>query len=115
MRGAGAQSHVRSRIERMVERLKFYIDGEWRDPAQPKVVAVINPATEEKLYDIAAGSAADVDRAVAAARAAFDGYASTSKEERIALMGRIIDVYKRRMKDIAAAISDEMGAPVAIA
>jgi aldehyde dehydrogenase (NAD+) len=99
----------------MVERLKFYIDGEWRDPAQPKVVAVINPATEEKLYDIAAGSAADVDRAVAAARAAFDGYASTSKEERIALLSRIIDVYKRRMKDIAAAISHEMGAPVAIA
>ena len=55
----------------MVERLKFYIDGAWQDPAQPKVVPVINPATEEKLYDVAAGSADDVDRAVAAARAAL--------------------------------------------
>ncbi len=99
----------------MVERLKFYIDGAWQDPAHPKVVPVINPATEEKLYDVAAGSADDVDRAVAAARAAFEGFASTTREERIALLNRVIEVYKRRMKDIGAAISDEMGAPLAFA
>lgn len=99
----------------MVERLKFYIDGAWQAPAQPKVVPVINPATEEKLYDIAAGSAEDVDRAVAAARAAFASYSTTTREERIALLTRVVEVYKRRMKDIAAAITDEMGAPVTLA
>src|SRR3990170_4359513 len=98
----------------MVERLKFYIDGAWQDPAQPKVVAVINPATEEKLYDVAAGSADDVDRAVAAARAAFGDYSAATREDRIALLTRVVEVYKRRMKDIAAAITDEMGAPVTL-
>jgi aldehyde dehydrogenase (NAD+) len=98
----------------MVERLKFYIDGAWQDPAQPKVVVVINPATEEKLYDVAAGSADDVDRAVAAARTAFGDYSAVTREDRIALLTRVVEVYKRRMKDIAAVITDEMGAPVTL-
>ena len=67
------------------------------------------------MYDVALGSAADVDKAVAAARAAFDGFAASSREERVALLERVIQVYTSRMKDIGAAISDEMGAPLPFA
>ena len=99
----------------MVNRLKFYIDGAWVDPAVMKTVAVTNPATEDKLYDIAVGSKADVDKAVAAARRAFETFSVTTREQRIELLTRIIEAYKARAKDIATAISDEMGAPMTLA
>ena len=99
----------------MVHRMQFYIDGAWVDPVTPKSRPVINPATEQLMYDIAMGSAADVDKAVAAARRAFDSFSQTSRDERIALLTRILEVYKSRMKDLGAAISDEMGAPLAFA
>ena len=99
----------------MVHRMQFYIDGAWVDPVTPKSRPVINPATEQPMYDIAMGSAADVDKAVAAARRAFDSFSQTSRDERIALLTRILEVYKSRMKDLGAAISDEMGAPLAFA
>jgi acyl-CoA reductase-like NAD-dependent aldehyde dehydrogenase len=56
----------------MVHRMQFYIDGAWVDPVTPKSRPVVNPATEQPMYDIALGSAADVDKAVAAARRAFE-------------------------------------------
>ncbi|MDP2329460.1 MAG: aldehyde dehydrogenase family protein, partial [Reyranella sp.] len=99
----------------MVNRMKFYIDGAWVDPAVMKTVPVVNPATEEKIYDVAVGSKADVDKAVAAARRAFETFSVTTREERIELLGRIIEAYKARAKDIALAISDEMGAPMMMA
>jgi aldehyde dehydrogenase (NAD+) len=99
----------------MVQRMKFYIDGAWVEPAVAKSRDVINPATEEPLYRIALGSAADVDKAVSAARRAFETYSQTSREERVALLARIVEVYKTRMKDIGAAVSDEMGAPLGFA
>ncbi len=99
----------------MVNRLKFYIDGAWVDPAVMKTVAVTNPATEDKLYDIAVGSKADVDKAVAAARRAFETFSVTTREQRIELLSKIIEAYKARAKDIATAISDEMGAPMTLA
>ena len=100
----------------MVQRMKFYIDGAWVDPVTPgKTRAVINPANEQALYDIALGSSADVDRAVAAARRAFETFSLTSREERVALLERIIEGYKARAKEIGAAISDEMGAPLPFA
>ncbi|MGO9171735.1 MAG: aldehyde dehydrogenase family protein [Rhodomicrobium sp.] len=99
----------------MIDRLKFYIDGAWTAPASSKTMPVVNPATEEPLYELALGSPADVDKAVAAARRAFESYSMASREDRIALLGRIVEVYKRRMKEMAAAISDEMGAPLALA
>src|SRR6478752_5980835 len=99
----------------MQNRKKFYIDGAWVDPAVKKTVPVVNPATEEKMYDVAVGSKADVDKAVAAARKAFVTFSVTTREERIELLGKIIDAYKTRAKDIAAAISDEMGAPIPMA
>ena len=91
---------------------KFYINGAWVDPVVPATLPVINPATEEAYTSISVGTAADVDRAVAAAKAAFPGFAATSKAERVALLRRILAVYNERSEDIARAVSEEMGAPI---
>jgi aldehyde dehydrogenase (NAD+) len=99
----------------MSNHLKFYIDGAWVDPVSPQTLAVINPATEEAFTSIAAGSTADVDRAVAAARRAFPAYSRTTREERMAILGRVIAAYEARLDDMARAISDEMGAPMGLA
>ena len=99
----------------MVQHLKFYIDGQWVDPVTPKTRPVINPANEQAMYEIALGSAADVDKAVAAARTAFETFSLTSRAERVALLTRIAEVYKTRSKEMGAAISDEMGAPLGFA
>src|SRR5262245_49369059 len=99
----------------MVNNLKFYIDGAWVDPVAPRTLDVINPANEAPVATISLGSAADVDRAVKAARAAFPAYARTGKAERIALLQRIIGEYQKRYDDIARAISAEMGAPAWLA
>src|SRR3977135_1953924 len=98
---------IRSQIMRftMVNRMQFYIDGAWVDPAVKKSTPVVNPATEEAMYDVALGSKADVDKAVAAARRAFLTYSQTSREERVALLEKIVEVYKGRMKDIGEAVS----------
>jgi len=99
----------------MVKRTQFYIDGAWVDPVTPKTRQVINPATEQPLYEVALGSAADVDKAVKAARNAFESFSQTTREERLALLQKIAEVYKTRAKDLAVAISDEMGAPMPLA
>ena len=93
---------------------KFYIDGAWVNPAAPKALDVINPATERPCGTISLGTATDVDHAVKAARRAFESFAHTTREDRLALLGRIIDVYKARYNDMAAAITEEMGAPVSL-
>ena len=99
----------------MREYLKFYINGAWVDPVTPKTLAVINPATEQAAGLISLGSAADVDRAVLAARAAFASYSQTSVAERVALLESVIAEYQKRYADMAAAITEEMGAPVLLA
>ena len=99
----------------MVNRMQFYIDGAWVDPVVKKSIPVVNPATEEAMYEIAVGSKADVDKAVAAAKRAFETYSQSSREERVALLSKIIEIYKGRMKEIGAAVSDEMGAPLPMA
>lgn len=99
----------------MSNQLKFYIGGEWVDPSTSDTLDVINPATEQSIGQIAMGGQADVDRAVAAAKKAFETYSLTTKEERIALLESIIAKYTERMGDIAAAISEEMGAPLGLA
>jgi aldehyde dehydrogenase (NAD+) len=91
---------------------KFYIDGQWVNPAVPKSLDVINPATEAVAGRISMGSAEDVDAAVKAARKAFASFSQTSKEQRIALLERIVAEYQKRYADMAAAITEEMGAPV---
>src|ERR1700744_446768 len=95
--------------------LKFYINGAWVDPVKPATIDVINPATEEAYTKIAAGAAADVDRAVAAARAAFPAFSQTSKAERLEILRRIAAEYEKRIEDFAKAVSDEMGAPMKLA
>lgn len=90
---------------------KFYIDGAWVDPAAPHELDVINPATEAVAGRISLGSEADVDRAVAAAVRAFPSYSRTSRAERLELLGAIAAEYQKRMPEIAAAITEEMGAP----
>ena len=96
----------------MKECMQFYINGEWVDPVDPKYLDVINPATEETIGKIAMGNSKDVDKAVAAAKEAFDSFSQTSKEERLALMGKILEVYQSRYDEIAEIISSEMGAPL---
>jgi len=99
----------------MKECLQFYINGKWVDPVQPKTMDVINPATEEVVGRISLGSAADVDKAVAAARTAFETFGHSSREERIALLERIIGTYQAHMGEMAETISLEMGAPMWLA
>jgi aldehyde dehydrogenase (NAD+) len=98
----------------MREYLKFYIDGAWVDPVSPKTLAVENPATEEVCGTISIGSAADVDKAVKAARKAFKTWSRTTREERLAVMERIVAEYGRRAADLAKAVTEEMGAPAAL-
>ncbi|GLK86361.1 aldehyde dehydrogenase family protein [Ancylobacter defluvii] len=94
---------------------KFYIDGAWVDPVEPRLLDVIDPATEEAYTQIAIGSAGDVDKAVAAAKAAFASFSLVPKEERLALLKRILAAYNERFEDIARAVSQEMGAPLSFA
>jgi aldehyde dehydrogenase (NAD+) len=94
---------------------QFYIDGAWVDPALPKDFEVINPATETVAGVISMGGPKDVERAVAAARRAFDSYSRTTPAERLALLERVLAAYKAHYDDIALAISTEMGAPISLA
>jgi aldehyde dehydrogenase (NAD+) len=93
--------------------LKFYINGGWVDPLGGSRMVVENPATEEIIAEVALGSAADADRAVAAAGAAFDAYTRWPVADRIALVRRILEIYNRRYDDFARAMQMEMGAPTA--
>ena len=99
----------------MRDYLKFYIDGKWVDPVAPKTLDVINPATEGVAGRISLGGAEDVDRAVKAARKAFETWSLTSREERMDLFMRIMAELKKRHEDMAKAITEEMGAPVWLA
>jgi len=99
----------------MPHAMQFYIDGQWVDPVTPHPCEVINPATEEAFARISLGSKADVDKAVAAARRAFESFSRTSKQERIDLLKRILEAYKARYNDVAEMIMREMGAPKALA
>jgi len=90
---------------------KFFINGEWTEPDEPRELAVINPATEQPAGVISLGNARDVDRAAAAARQAFAAWSRSGKQERLELIDAFIAAYKVRYNDMAAAITAEMGAP----
>lgn len=89
---------------------KFYIDGEWVDPLAPNDFAVESPATEMTIATISLGTAADVDRAVVAARQAFESFSQTSQQERAELLQRITDLSIKRNAELADVITEEMGA-----
>ncbi len=94
---------------------RFYIDGAWVEPSTSTTLDVVNPATEEVIGSIAMGAQADVNRAVAAAKAAFETYSRTNVDDRVKLLDRIIEVYGTRMGELGEAVGSEMGAPPALA
>jgi aldehyde dehydrogenase (NAD+) len=98
----------------MLDCRQFYIDGKWVDPTHVNDFAVVNPANEVPMATISLGSAADVERAVAAAQRAFETYSETSVETRLELLKRIIKVYQSKMMEMADTISREMGAPCSL-
>jgi aldehyde dehydrogenase (NAD+) len=99
----------------MREYTQFYINGEWVDPSEPNSFDVINPANEEVCAHIALGNEADVDKAVAAAKTAFQTFGWSTREERMEILERVIAAYQNHYAEIAAAISEEMGAPTKLA
>ncbi|OBH83183.1 aldehyde dehydrogenase [Mycobacterium scrofulaceum] len=99
----------------MRDYLKFYIDGQWVDPARPNTFDVENPATEGVCGRISLGSPADVDAAVGAARRAFADWSQSSREHRLELLEGILAEYQRRAGDLADAVTEEMGAPPSLA
>ena len=92
--------------------LKFYIDGAWVEPSDPKPFDVINPANEQVIGQIMMGNKDDVNKAVAAAKRAFPSFSQTSVQERLELLDAIIAAYGARMDEVAETISAEMGAPM---
>ncbi len=92
-----------------------YVNGAWVDPLQPVLLDVVDPSTEEPFMQIAVGGPADVNRAVAAARAAFPAFARTTRKERLDLLRAILAEYNKRRHEVAEALSREMGAPLKFA
>ena len=95
--------------------LKCFVDGAWISPVQARWIDVVNPATGSAIGQVGLGSAADVDKAVAAARATFERFSVTSRDERMALLERVAAIYKRRFAEMGQTISEEMGAPITFA
>ena len=96
----------------MKDKLQFYIDGSWVDSESNEKIEVINPANEEIIGHVTAGTKVDIDKAVASAFQAFSSFQFTSKEERIELLNNIISEYENRYDDFVQAITEEMGAPL---
>jgi len=96
----------------MMDLRKFYIGGEWVDPVGTREMEVINPATEDSIGTITMGAVEDVNRAVSSANTAFETYSQTSKEERLSLLEKLLEVYNAGYEEMARAISAEMGAPI---
>ena len=94
---------------------KFYIGGRWVEPMSSATLPVMNPATEAQIGTVAMGNAADVDRAVAAAKTAFEAFSATSKLVRLDLLHRLKAATERRFEDLAQAMRMEMGAPITMA
>lgn len=90
---------------------KFYIGGEWVAPTGSETIEVVDPATEQVAGLIAKGEQADVDAAVAAARAAFPAFSETSREERVAMLSRLAEALTAKADALAEAVTEEMGAP----
>jgi len=110
----GLQWGLRFRREALKDCRLFYIDGTWVSPTTPYDFAVTNPATEEQIAMISLGDAADVDKAVSSAKAAFESNSETTVNERLTLLQRIIAVYESHMDEMAETISLEMGAPITL-
>ena len=95
----------------MLNKKNFYINGKWTSPKNQKDIEVINPATEQKCAVISLGGKEDINDAVLAAKEAFKTWGYSKKEERISLLEKFYELYKKRWNDITEAITLEMGAP----
>ena len=95
----------------MLDKKKFYINGKWVDPIKPNNFEVINPSTEETCAIINLGSSEDTNSAVSAARKAFHTWKDTSKDERVKLLEKLLEIYKSKWDDMTNAISTELGCP----
>ena len=96
----------------MKDKLQFYINGAWVESDSSERIEVINPANEELVGHVTAGTAADIDKAVQAANEAFKTYQDTSKDDRIEILNNIITEYENRYDDFVQTITEEMGAPI---
>lgn len=90
-----------------------YIDGQWLDPDGAQSIDVIDPSTERPYAHLRIGGQAEVDYAVGAAKRAFDHFSRWPVDARVALLLRVLEIYKRRYDEVAQTISQEMGAPIA--
>ena len=99
----------------MIDKRQFYINGQWVSPAKANNFDIIDPSTEDVVGVISLGGQSDTDAAVAAAKEAFPAWSQTSKEERLVLLDKLLEIYKARQAEMAAAISLEMGAPQKLA
>lgn len=91
-----------------------YINGQWTTPSSSTRFELVNPATEQPFATVALAGTAEVDQAVRAARAAFGSYSQTTREQRIALLERIVERFVAREEEVALAITEELGAPVSV-
>ena len=96
----------------MKDKLDFYINGQWVQSESSETIEVINPANENVIGHVAAGTKKDVDRAVIAASEAFKTFQYSSKDDRIELLNNIISEYENRYQDFVDTITEEMGAPI---
>src|SRR5436853_3501423 len=96
----------------MLDRTQLYIGGAWVEPARPETISVVNAASEQTMATVPAGSRADVDRAVAAARGAFDGWAATPLEERLAGLERLHAGLLERIDEVGRLVAQEVGMPL---
>ena len=96
----------------MLDKKNFYINGQWVSPIEPRNYKVIDPSNEEPCAEISLGGKKDVDKAVSAAKKAFETWAFTQKEERLELLEKLYVIYKKRWAEMAKLISLEMGAPI---
>ena len=96
----------------MKDKLQFYINGAWVESDSSEKIEVINPANEELVGHVSAGTKNDIDKAVKAANQAFTTYQHTSKDDRIELLNSVIAEYENRYDDFVQTITEEMGAPI---
>lgn len=99
----------------MLEKKQFYIDGAWVAPSAHRELEVVDPSTGQAYAAISIGDTSDADRAVAAAKRAFESWSRTEPSERLKLVERLLEIYKRRAPEMAKTISQEMGAPIDMA
>ena len=96
----------------MLDKRNFYINGKWTDPIKSNDFEVINPSSEEPCAIISLGSVADTNSAVKSAKESFSSWSQTSKEEKIALLKKLYEIYESKWDDMSESISMEMGAPI---